>query len=150
MAKFVTLLIFVVVVEGVGALLGMTFAPDAWYNALNKPFFMPQAAVFGTVWPVLYLFVALAGWRVFTSEGKLPGWGLWVSQLLLNWAWSPMFFGAHLVFWSIWVLVGVLAFSLAFISVTWDRDRFSALCFIPYCAWLCFALLINGSVWVLN
>ena len=150
MAKFVTLLIFIVVVEGVGFFLGTNFPADSWYETLNKPFFMPPPETFGLVWPILYLLVALAGWRVFASEGKLPGWGLWVGQLILNWAWSPIFFGAHQIFWGIWIIAGTLSLSLAFMSVTWDKDRFSALCFVPYCAWLTFALLINASVWVLN
>ncbi|MGI9364121.1 MAG: TspO/MBR family protein [Rhizobiaceae bacterium] len=150
MAKFVTLIVFIVLVEGVGALIGTAFSVGEWYNALNKPFFMPEPAVFGIVWPVLYLLVAIAGWRIFTSEGELPGWGLWVGQLVLNWSWSPIFFGAHQLFWSIWILVGVLSFSLAFMSVTWDKDRVSAICFVPYVAWLAFALIINISVWALN
>ena len=54
------------------------------------------------------------------------------------------------VFWSIWIIVGVLSLSLAFMSVTWDKDRFAALCFVPYIAWLGFALLINVSVWIMN
>ena len=150
MAKFVTLIIFILVVEGVGALIGTSFPVDAWYEALNKPFFMPPPALFGIVWPLLYLLVALAGWRVFTSEGETPGWGFWLGQLVLNFAWSPIFFGAHMIFWSIWVIVGVLSLSLAFMSVTWDKDRFAALCFVPYIAWLAFALLINVSVWMMN
>jgi benzodiazapine receptor len=150
LAKFVTLVIFVLVVGGVGALIGTSFPVDGWYEALEKPFFMPEPALFGLVWPVLYLLVAIAGWRVFSSEGAIPGWGLWISQLVLNWVWSPMFFGAHLIFWSIWIIVGVLSLSLAFISVTWDRDRLAAACMIPYVAWLAFALLINVTVWLMN
>lgn len=150
MAKFITLIIFIVVVEGVGALIGTSFAADAWYDALNKPFFNPAPQVFGLVWPILYLLIAIAGWRVFVSEGETPGWGFWIAQMLLNWAWSPLFFGAHQIFWAMWVLVGILALSLAFISVTWEKDRLSALCFIPYVGWLAFALLLNLSIWILN
>lgn len=150
MAKFITLIVFIVVVAGVGALIGTSFAVDAWYVALNKPSFMPPPAAFGIVWPILYLLIAVAGWRVFTSEGATPGWGLWLGQLVLNWAWSPIFFGAHQIFWGIWIIVGTLALSLAFISVTWEKDRLSALCFFPYVAWLAFALLINVSVWMMN
>ena len=150
MAKFVTLIIFVAAVTGIGGLIGTTFAVDAWYEALNKPPFMPPPAAFGVVWPILYVLIAIAGWRVFTSEGATPGWGLWLAQLVLNWVWSPMFFGAHQIFWGKWIIVGTLALSLAFISVTWEKDRLSALCFFPYVAWLAFALLLNISIWMLN
>ena len=150
MAKFVTLILFIAVVSGVGALIGTSFPVDAWYEGLNKPFFMPPPAAFGIVWPILYVLIAIDGWRVFTSEGATPGWGLWLGQLILNWIWSPVFFGAHQVFWGIWIIVATLSLSLAFISVTWDKDRISALCFFPYVAWLSFALLINVSVWMMN
>ena len=150
MAKFISLIIFVAVVMGVGALIGTSFSVDAWYEGLNKPPFQPPPAAFGIVWPILYLLIAVAGWRVFTSEGETPGWGLWLGQLVLNWAWSPLFFGAHQIFWGIWVIVGTLSFALAFISVTWDKDRLSALCFFPYAAWLAFALILNISIWLLN
>ena len=150
MAKFITLIIFVAVVMGVGALIGTSFSVDAWYEALNKPPFQPPPAAFGIVWPILYLLIAIAGWRVFTSEGETPGWGLWLGQLVLNFAWSPLFFGAHQIFWGIWVIVGTLSFALAFISVTWDKDRLAALCFFPYAAWLAFALILNISIWLLN
>ena len=150
MAKFITLIIFVVFVGGIGALIGTSFSVDAWYEALNKPPFQPAPAAFGIVWPILYVLIAIAGWRVFTSEGETPGWGLWLGQLVLNYAWSPVFFGAHQIFWGIWIIVGTLSFSLAFISVTWDKDRLSALCFFPYVAWLTFALILNISIWLLN
>ena len=150
MAKFITLIIFIAVVEGVGALIGTSFAVESWYEALNKPPFMPPPAAFGIVWPILYLLIAVAGWRVFSSEGATPGWGLWLGQLVLNWVWSPIFFGAHQIFWGIWIIVATLSLSLAFISVTWEKDRLSALCFFPYVAWLGFALLINVSVWMMN
>lgn len=150
MSKFITLIIFILLVEGVGALIGTSFMPDAWYEALNKPFFNPAPQLFGVVWPILYLLVAIAGWRIFVSEGEKPGWGLWVGQLVLNWIWSPLFFGAHQMFWAIWVIAGMLALSLAFISAVWDKDRFAALCFLPYTAWLGFALLLNASIWMLN
>ena len=150
MAKFVTLIVFILVVEGVGGLIGTQFGVDEWYTQLNKPFYNPPGVAFGIVWPILYLLVAIAGWRVFTSEGETPGWGLWLGQMILNWAWTPLFFGAHHIFWGIWIVLGALAFSLAFISAVWEKDRLSAWCFIPYAAWLSFALLLNASLWILN
>jgi benzodiazapine receptor len=149
-ANFITLVAFILVVIGGGLLIGTAFPVDSWYEALNKPFFMPEPQLFGMVWPVLYLLVAIAGWRVFIREGAVPGWGLWIGQLVLNFIWAPVFFGAHLLFWSNWILVGVLSLSFAFMSVTWDRDRVVGLCFLPYVAWLSFALLINVSVWLMN
>ncbi len=150
MSRFILLVVFVVVVEGVGAFMGTQFMAGEWYSALNKPFFNPPAAAFGLVWPILYLLIAFAGWRVFISDGEIPGWGYWVIQMVLNFAWSPVFFGAHQIFWAIWVIGGALLASLAFASVTWEKDRLASVCFIPYIAWLGFALLLNVSIWLLN
>ena len=150
MAKFFTLIIFVVAVQAIGALIGMSFTPGEWFESLNKPFFNPPGYLFGIVWPILYLLVAIAGWRVFSSEGEMPGWGLWVSQMLLNFAWSPVFFGAHQIFWAMWVLVATLVLSLSFMATNWHRDRIAALCFVPYVAWLSLAFALNFSIWGMN
>lgn len=150
MSRFLVLIAFIVVLQAVGAFIGISFSPDGWYEALNKPAFNPPGSVFGTVWPVLYVLIAIAGWRVFISGGATPGWGLWVTQLLLNWLWSPLFFGAHQVFFGIWVILATLLVSLAFTIRVWDKDKLAALCFVPYVAWLSFALLLNASIWYLN
>ncbi|MEL6702505.1 MAG: TspO/MBR family protein, partial [Pseudomonadota bacterium] len=104
--------------------------------------------LFGIVWPVLYVLVAISGWRVFTL--RISGWGLWLGQLVLNFAWTPVFFGAHLIFWAIWVIFGALVLSIAFIATTWSRDKIAALCFVPYTAWLGFAFALNVAIWWIN
>ena len=146
--NFLVLLVFIVVVQVVGAAIGLSFPSGEWYAALNKPPFNPPNELFGIVWPALYLLVAIAGWRVFTL--KIAGWGLWVGQMVLNWAWSPVFFGLHLVFWGIWLILGAFVLSIAFIATTWKRDKIAAWCFVPYTAWLGFALLLNVAFWWLN
>jgi len=150
MSRFIILVGFIILVEGVGGYLGTRFAADEWYRELAKPFFNPPGFLFAIVWPALYLLIAIAGWRVFVSQGNTPGWGLWLLQMVLNWAWSPVFFGAHLIGTGIWIIGGVLLASLAFAVVTWEKDRVSSLCFFPYIAWLGFALLLNTSIWYLN
>lgn len=150
MSRFLTLLVFIVVLQAVGYLIGTAFPADEWYQVLDKPFFNPPGWIFGVVWPILYLLIAIAGWRVFVSGGETPGWGLWVSQMLMNWAWSPLFFGAHMIFWAMVLLFATLMVSAAFVATTWHRDRLAALCFVPYVAWLAFALLLNLSIWLMN
>ncbi len=146
--RFLLLLVFIIVVEGVGMALGLSFPAGDWHAALQKPFFNPPNWIFGYVWPVLYLLVAIAGWRVFTL--RIPGWGLWLGQLVLNWAWTPVFFGLHQMFLGIWIILGAFLLSLAFIATTWNRDKIAAFCFVPYTAWLGFALALNVAIWWLN
>ncbi|MEM8750018.1 MAG: TspO/MBR family protein [Pseudomonadota bacterium] len=150
MAKFLTLVAFVVVIVGLGALIGTSFPIGEWYENLNKPFFNPPPSVFGIVWPMLYVKIAVVGWRFFVSEGRIPGWGAWVGQMILNFAWSPLFFGAHQIFWGMWVIAATLALAVSFVTTTWHEDRFASVLFLPYCAWLSFALLLNVAFWIIN
>ncbi|MEM9734606.1 MAG: TspO/MBR family protein [Pseudomonadota bacterium] len=150
MSKFLTLVAFLIVVPALGAFIGLSFPADEWYQVLNKPFFTPRPQLFGVVWPILYIMVAVAGWRVFVSEGQTPGWGLWVGQMVLNFAWSPTFFGAHQIFWAMLIIAAALALSVTFVSVTWTRDKFASLLFVPYSAWLAFALALNFTIWLMN
>lgn len=150
MSRFAILIIFIVVLQVVGYLLGTTFQADEWYDVLNKPFFNPPGWLFGAVWPFLYVLIAFAGWRVLIAGGDTPGWGPWVLQMLMNWAWTPLFFGMHMVFWAMLLLFATFVTALAFTTTTWNRDGFAAICFVPYVGWLGFALLLNISIWLLN
>lgn len=141
---------FVVAVVGIGALIGTQTAPGAWYAGLEKPPFNPPNWVFGPVWFTLYVMIGIAGWRTFMAGATSLGMGLWVAQMLLNWAWSPIFFGAENLWLALAVIVPMLATILAFIVNRWNRDRTAALLFIPYAAWVGFATLLNLSLALLN
>lgn len=141
---------FIVVVVGVGAFIGTQTAPGLWYAGLEKPPFNPPNWVFGPVWFTLYVMIAIAGWRTFMAEGFGAAMGLWIAQMLLNWAWSPTFFGAENLWLALAVIVPMLATILAFIAKCWTRDRTAALLFIPYAAWVSFATLLNLSLALLN
>lgn len=132
------------------AALGAFFPPDAWYEALNKPSWNPPPWVFGPVWTALYLGMAVAAWRVWQLPNARAPLGLFLAQLLLNAAWSPIFFGLHspgAAFVEILcVLLTVIATGVAF----YRRDRVAGLVFVPYVAWVSFASVLNGALWWLN
>lgn len=141
---------FVVLVVGAGMFIGTQTSPGVWYAALEKPFFNPPNWVFGPVWFTLYVLIAIAGWRTFLSGPVSLAMGLWVLQMLLNWGWSPAFFAAENLWLGVAVIVPLLAVILAFIVERWNRDRISALLFLPYAAWVGFATLLNLSLALLN
>src|SRR4051794_28977474 len=70
-------------------------APGEWYAALAKPSFNPPNWLFAPVWTVLYVLIAVAGWRTFERDQRGGPMKLWWAQLALNFLWSPVFFGAH-------------------------------------------------------
>jgi tryptophan-rich sensory protein len=75
---------------------------------------------------------------------------LWWAQLVLNFAWSPVFFAAHQIGLALVVILLLLAAILAFIASAWRKDRPAAWLFVPYAAWVAFASALNGAILALN
>lgn len=144
------LTLFVVLVLGGGLAIGYLTAPGAWYAGLAKPWFDPPDWLFGPVWTVLYVLIAVAGWRTFERDRGGPAMKLWWAQLLLNFLWSPVFFTAQRIGLALIVVLLLLATILAFLGVSWRRDRVATWLFVPYAAWVAFASLLNAAIFALN
>jgi tryptophan-rich sensory protein len=145
-----SLILFLALVLGGGLVIGFLTAPGDWYAQLAKPTFNPPGWVFGPAWTVLYVMIAIAGWRVWNRDRA--GWTtkLWWAQLALNFLWSPAFFSAHQVGLAFAIIVILLAVILAFIVTSWRHDRAASWMFAPYAVWVAFASMLNGSILVLN
>ena len=128
----------------------MLTASCEWYAGLAKPPFNPPNWVFAPVWTVLYVLIAVAGWRTF--ERDRSGWAmkLWWAQLVLNFLWSPVFFAVHRIGLALLVILLLLAAILAFLVMSWRQNRVAAWLFAPYAAWVAFAAVLNGSIWLLS
>lgn len=150
MPRALTLVLFILAVLGTGTLIGYATAPGEWYASLDKPPFNPPNWLFGPVWSILYVMIAVAGWRTFERQNTGPLMKIWVVQMALNFAWTPVFFGAQQTGLALLVIIALLAAIFVFIARAWSRDRVSALLFLPYAAWVAFATLLNGSIWLLN
>jgi benzodiazapine receptor len=150
MNRYVSLILFLALVLGGGLALGFLTAPREWYAGLAKPSFNPPAWLFGPVWTMLYILIAIAGWRVWQCDRS--GWPmtLWWVQLALNFLWTPVFFAAHQIGLALVVILLMLAAILAFIVTAWRLDRVAAWLFVPYATWVAFASLLNGSIWISN
>lgn len=144
------MLMFLALVVGGGLTIGYFTAPGEWYAQLEKPNFNPPGWVFGPVWTVLYVMIAIAGWRIWRQDPA--GWPmrLWWGQLSLNFLWSPTFFAAHLIGPALAIVLLLLAAILGFIAASWRQDRAAALLFVPYAAWVAFASVLNASILALN
>jgi benzodiazapine receptor len=150
MSRWIALIGFLVLTAGGGLAIGFLTAPDEWYAGLIKPAFNPPNWLFAPVWTTLYVLIAVAGWRTF--ERNRGGWPmrLWWAQLVLNFLWSPVFFAAHRIGLALLVILLLLAAILAFIIMSWRKDRVAAWLFAPYAAWVAFASVLNGAIWLLN
>lgn len=145
-----TLAMFVALVLGGGLVIGYLTAPGPWYAALEKPPFNPPGWVFGPVWTVLYVLIAIAGWRIWEHAHGSLAMKVWWGQLALNFLWSPVFFAAHRIDLALAVIVLLLATTIGFVGVSWRVDRLAAALFVPYVAWVAFATLLNASILALN
>lgn len=146
-------LVVLLVVTWCAALLGMQFPPDEWYRSLQRPSFAPPDAVFGPVWSVLYTLMAIAAWLVWRRRGEarvgtaMTAYGV---QLVLNAAWSPLFFGAHWIGVALIDLVLLWGAVLATTVLFWKQSRTAAALMLPYLAWVSFAAALNFEFWRLN
>lgn len=150
MKKYSPLLLFLVLVVGGGSLIGIMNVPGEWYATLNKPSFNPPNWVFGPVWTVLYVLIAIAGWRVWQREDLREAMWVWWAQLGLNFLWSPVFFSLQSPGGALIVILAMLTAIVMFIRLVWNSDRVSGVLFLPYLAWVSFATLLTMAVFVLN
>ncbi len=148
--SLLTLAIFLGLAVGGGGFIGANTAPGDWYAGLTKPAFNPPPWVFGPVWTVLYVLIAVAGWRTWRRVAAGLAMQLWFAQLALNFVWSPLFFGMQKMGASLAVIVMMLVTILWFIRVSWAEDRAAAWMFVPYAAWVAFASVLNATLVYLN
>ena len=147
----VALVALVVGVMLAGAAIGALSPPDAWYRALDKPFFNPPDWVFAPVWTVLYAMVGYAGYRAARAEGMRSSlFGLWLMQMVLNFAWTPIFFLAHSLPGASVAIVLLLAAIAMFMLEARRRVPIAFKLFIPYAAWVAFATVLTWTIWFMN
>ena len=122
----------------------------AWYEHLERPSWRPPNWAFGPVWTGLYAGMGYASSLIYQEGADPTALGLYASQLALNWAWTPIFFGMHnvkLAFFEISALwVNVAVCGLKFYSI----NKTAGLLFVPYLAWVTLATALTFNVWKKN
>lgn len=121
---------------------------SAWFMALVKPAAYPPPAAFGIVWSILYVLMGIACAMVASARGA-PGRGLALAafavQFMLNLAWSPLFFAAHMITGSL-ILIVLIAIAVATTIVLFHRVRpVAAYLLVPYLVWVLFATYLNWA-----
>lgn len=127
---------------------------DTWYASLNKPSFTPPNWIFGPVWILLYIMMGIAAGIVW-SKGFYHKWVKTALyhfgfQLLLNAAWSIIFFGLQnplIALLDIIALFILLLFTIKWFTVV---NSTAAYLLIPYVIWVAFATALNFGIWQLN
>lgn len=146
---------FVAICLAAGGLGSLVTLPqiEGWYAFLVKPSWQPPRWLFGPVWTTLYILMGVAAWLVWRRRGFSGGGAaltLFGVQLVLNVAWSYLFFGAHALLLAtveialLWI--AILATILAFRR----HSGTAALLMIPYILWVSFASALTFTIWRLN
>jgi tryptophan-rich sensory protein len=149
------LLAFVLLTVAAGAGAGLLFPPGAWFESLAKPTWNPPSWLFGPVWTTLYVMIGTSAWLVWREPGvsaseRRGAWGLFAVQAVLNLGWTPLFFGLQAPG------LAFLDISLLWMVLVWMTVRFGKIrslagyLLIPYVLWVSFALVLNGTIWLMN
>jgi benzodiazapine receptor len=151
MSRMISLTVFLALVV-IAMWMGSQFPAGEYYALLNKPGWAPPAWLFGPVWSILYVLMAVAMWKVWQSgqQERLGALAWWLLQLGLNVAWSWLFFGLTRIGWAmaeLAVLIGLVVFCTKVFSMI---SKPAAWMMVPYILWLLFALALNFSLWSLN
>ena len=132
---------------------GAVFPPGDWYERLAKPSWRPPNWLFAPVWTVIYLTIAVSGWLVWRKYGfagaTLP-LAIYLLQLVLNAAWTPIFFGLRRPDLAFFEIVMLWLSIVATIATFRSLNAAAAWLLLPYLAWVTFAATLNFTVWRLN
>ena len=128
-------------------------AGSPWFQSLTKPSLFPPPAVFGIVWTILYAMIGFAAALVASARGAYGrelALGVWFVQLLLNLAWTPVFFGAQKIIEAFWLLVAIDVAVIVTVVLFWRIRKLAGLLLLPYLAWVLFATVLNFQFWQEN
>jgi len=146
-------ILMMIVLSVAGAEVSTTQSGLTWYQGLARPSWTPPDWLFGPVWTNLYVLMAVAAWLVWRQggwAGAKAALALFGAQLVLNAAWSPVFFGLERVGAALAVLVALWVAILATAVAFWRCSRVAGILMLPYLAWVTFAGALNFAIWRMN
>ena len=139
----------------VGAVAGMftSQAVPIWYASLNRPSFNPPNWVFGPVWTTLYILLGISFfliWKEYPSKERNLAIKVFSIQMLLNFAWSFLFFYFNLIGVAFIEIILLWISIAAMIYLFYKIKPFAAYLNIPYLLWVSFATILNAGYYFLN
>ncbi|WP_442679098.1 TspO/MBR family protein [Sphingomonas sp. ASY06-1R] len=125
---------------------------NPWFERLAKPSFMPPGWAFPVAWTILYILMGVALGLVLETQHPLRNVAiaLFAVQLLLNLAWSPVFFGMHQARAGLAIIVMLFVATAATAVAFWRIQPMAGALLLPYLGWLLFASFLNGAIVRLN
>ncbi|HOI29043.1 MAG TPA: tryptophan-rich sensory protein [Melioribacteraceae bacterium] len=154
-SNIVKLILSLIIPLSVGAVAGMftSQAVPTWYASLNRPSFSPPNWVFGPVWTSLYILLGISFfliWKESPSQQRNRAIIVFASQMLLNFAWSFIFFYFNMIGIALLEIILLWVNIAVMISLFYKLKPLAAYLNIPYLLWVSFATILNAGYYFLN
>ncbi|OCW58139.1 TspO/MBR family protein [Hoeflea olei] len=142
--------IVIIIVVLATASSGAIFKPGEWYQHLRRPSWTPPNWAFPLVWSILYVAIGVSGWLLWQAQGLSLAMVVWGAQMVLNAAWSWLFFGLRRMDLAFVDVCAMFVLIALYIALVLPVSTIAALLFMPYAAWVIAAATLNRAVWRLN
>ena len=145
MVKILRLPLITFLIAWIGGL-STIYSDWTWYESLNKPFFNPPNYLFGSVWPILYVLMAVVS---FLHAQNI--FNLYLMQIMLNGLWSWLFFVFQSTSFAFLDIVLLIFLNILLLKKLRENQAWiSVFLYVPYVLWICFASVLNLSIIILN
>ena len=143
--KRLSLVLAVILTAYIGSRASIDVSNDLWYTSLDKSDLNPPGYVFGIVWPILYILMMISA---FLSYEKI--FIVFNIQLVLNAAWSWLFFKFQMPLVSLLDIYLLIALNIFILTLMFKESKLAFLLFIPYVLWISFASYLNLFIVINN
>lgn len=156
LAKNLPRLVASLIICQLAGIIGSFFTVPAitsWYATLVKPSFNPPNYLFGPVWFTLYILMGISLYLVWQKKAQKKtreALILFGFHLLLNAAWSILFFGLKNLALAFGEIIILWLFILIVIYKFWKIEPKAGMLLLPYFLWVSFASILSYSIWFLN
>lgn len=152
MGQFLSVAVAIGVPLAAGLGIGLTIQEDVkgWYKTLKKPNWTPPDWAFGPVWTALYTAMGYASYLVWNNGGGSLPLTLYGVQLVLNLAWSPLFFKQKEIGFALLDITALLGVLGATIIEFKKVSPTASYLLLPYLAWSTYAAALTASIYKLN
>ena len=137
--------ILVILTSVIGSLANIYISSDDWYSSLIKSSLNPPSFVFGIVWPILYVLMGIIAYKLAHKIAPI-----FIMQLVLNAAWSWIFFYFHAPFIALLDIGLLIYLNQRILMIIKKESSALYLLYLPYVLWLSFAAFLNASIVFLN
>lgn len=147
---------FIPLIAVIVAYFGKTITEEgmAWYNTLDLPSIAPEGKIIGLVWTIIYILTTISALMVWNKLKQDKSFkiiiSLFIINAFLNWLWTYLFFGLHLIVLSILEMVVLNLINLILIVILSKKNPVASALLIPYFLWVSFATFLAYGILTIN